>query len=318
MPVPAGPIRRQAGAIVRLMRCDEYTSFVVVTTLLGVASGGGVFGWRLLGVLLANWLAVGFMFMINDVEDAPDDALHPAKARRNPVSAGLLSARAGERASAAVALAAALLYGLLGAWPFVIGGTSLVVGHLYSWRRVRLKSIPVADLISHALMLAAFQFLAGLFTFAPSYDGPWKFPLAMIVAISLYGELFNELRDLECDRQAGVTHTASLLGPRVSHALALLLLAIGALSAVATLGFWLIPGWVRLVMLAALAVLLARSLRQAHAREGTTVDLHAPFHKPIEIAAAGGLLTWFVWPWLSGVVAPLTLRGLLGMLGLTL
>ena len=88
-------MKRQLGGVLRLTRFQEYTSFVTVTTLLGAAVAHGSFGWPLIRVLAANWLAVGFAFMINDVEDAPDDALSPAKAGRNPVSAGDLSVAPG-------------------------------------------------------------------------------------------------------------------------------------------------------------------------------------------------------------------------------
>ncbi len=44
--------------IIKLTRFDEYVWFVIVTTLLGAAAGGGTFGWQLIVALLANWLAV--------------------------------------------------------------------------------------------------------------------------------------------------------------------------------------------------------------------------------------------------------------------
>jgi 4-hydroxybenzoate polyprenyltransferase len=59
-------------ALIRLTRYKEYIFFVMVTTFLGAIVGKGFFGWKLVGVLTANLLAVAFAFMINDVEDAPD------------------------------------------------------------------------------------------------------------------------------------------------------------------------------------------------------------------------------------------------------
>ena len=122
------------------------------------------------------------------------------------------------------AIVSAALYARLGMWPWVVGVTCLIIGYVYSWRLIRLKSIPVADLISHGLMLAGLQFLAAYFTFGPGPAWRWMFPLTFIVAISLYGQLFNELRDFEGDVIAGVTHTASLLGGRVAHILMMTLL----------------------------------------------------------------------------------------------
>ena len=36
-----------------------------------------------------------------------------------------------------------------------------MLGFLYSWRAVRLKALPVIDVITHALMLSSLLFLAG-------------------------------------------------------------------------------------------------------------------------------------------------------------
>jgi 4-hydroxybenzoate polyprenyltransferase len=76
--------------------------------------------------------------MINDVEDAPDDALNSAKVKQNPVSAADLSARTGRLASFCVAITAGLVFAILGIWPFIYSLSCLVVAYLYSWRLVRL------------------------------------------------------------------------------------------------------------------------------------------------------------------------------------
>lgn len=295
-------MKRQLMGLVRLARYKEFVSFVVVTTLLGAAVGSGTFGWRLIVVLLANWMAVGFAFMINDVEDAPDDALNPAKVKRNPVSAGDLSPRVGQAASFGVAVLAAALYALLGAWPFVIGATCLIIGYVYSWRRIRLKSIPIADLISHGLMLAGLQFLAAYFTFGPGPAWRWVFPLVFLVAISLYGQLFNQLRDFEGDVQAGVTHTARLVGQRAAHILMMVLFGIGVVSAIVTIFVVrLIPTWVLLVAAVLAAILLIRPLLKVrHYR--TSVEWQQPLQKPMEYAAAIAFSIWFIGPWMESVL----------------
>ena len=301
-------MKKRINGLLRLARYKEFVSFVVITTLLGAAVGKGILGWRLIVVLLANWLAVGFAFMINDVEDAVDDALNPAKAKRNPVSAGDLSPRQGHVASFGVAVMAAVLYALLGTWPFVVGATCLIIGYVYSWRRIRLKSIPVADLISHGLMLAGLQFLAAHFTFGPGPAWRWVFPLTFLVAISLYGQLFNELRDFEGDVQAGVTHTASLLGRRVAHLLMMTLFSMGVLSAIVTVFIVrLIPTWVLLVAAALAAILLIRPLLRLR-RHHSALELQAPLQKPLEHAAAIAFALWFVEPWAMSVVRSVLVR----------
>jgi 4-hydroxybenzoate polyprenyltransferase len=295
-------MKRRLGGVLRLTRFQEYICFVIITTLLGAAVARGSFGWRLIIVLVANWLAVGFAFMINDVEDAPDDALNPAKVERNPVSAGDLSVRSGRAASFIGAVVAAALYAWLGLWPFVIGVTCLALSYLYSWRRIRLKSIPVADLVSHALMLAGLQFFAAYFTFGHGPAWQWVFPFTFVVAISLYGQIFNELRDFEGDLRAGVTHTASVLGRRAAHLLMMALFCIGIVSATATVFVVrLIPIWVLLGMVALAAVFVLRPLLKVR-RTHSAIELQQPFQKPLEMAGAVALATWFVGPWALSVL----------------
>ena len=198
--------------LIRLSRYKDYAASVAVTTGLGAAAGGATFSWQLVLVLIANWLAVAYAFMINDVEDAPDDALNPEKINRNPVCAGLISSHQAYAASYAIAAAAVIAYIPLGFLPAVIGFVCVVFGHLYSWRPVRLKSKPVLDVISHCLMLAGLQFLCAYFSFSSSLNPGWFAPFLAIVAASSYGQLYNEVRDFDGDLEAGLGHTAIRLG----------------------------------------------------------------------------------------------------------
>lgn len=284
--------KRQVRGVISLTRHKEYVIFVVVTTFLGARISGASIDWRLLLVLVANWLAVGFSFMINDVEDAPDDALNPAKVNRNPVSAGHISLPVAYAASFAVAILAALAYFFLGPIPFWLGMACLAIGLLYSWRVVRLKRIPVVDLISHGLLLAGLQFLCAYFTFAPNGGGEWIAPFVFVVSISLYGELFNEVRDLEGDLKAGVTHTAAVVGERAAHVLMYLLLAGGGIAFVYSVVTGLIPLWVLAVMAAIGAIVLAKPILQM--RRGSAIDLTGPLHVPMQIVGALTMIVWVI------------------------
>lgn len=287
---------RRLSGIWRLTRFEEYVSFVVITTLLGAAASRGTMSWLLIGLVVANWLAVGFAFMINDVEDAPDDALDPAKARRNPVSAGTLSPRAGRWLSFLVAGCAAALYAALGPGPFAAGSACLLLAYLYSWRPIRLKAIPIVDLFTHAAMLAGLQFLAAYWAFEGAPTGQWVFPLLMILAVSVYGQLFNELRDLDGDRKAGITHTASSIGSRATHWLMMVWLVLGACAAVITVAVvQLVPAWV-LALVIALTGLLSWRRRAGMGRGQSTIRFHQSFQKPVEIATAVALMVWFAGP----------------------
>jgi 4-hydroxybenzoate polyprenyltransferase len=129
--------------LIRLSRYKDYAASVAVTTGLGAAAGGATFSWQLVLVLIANWLAVAYAFMINDIEDAPDDALNPEKINRNPVCAGLISSHQAYAAAYAIAAAAVIAYIPLGFLPALLGFVCVVFGHLYSWRPARRIAIPV-------------------------------------------------------------------------------------------------------------------------------------------------------------------------------
>ena len=287
--------RRWLAGIIALTRWNEHALFVTVTTLLGVQFAGAALDMRLPLVLVANWLAVSFAFMINDIEDAPDDALNPAKRTRNPVAAGILSPLHGYTASWIVAAAAASLYSFLNVAAFRLGIACLALGVLYSWRPVRLKSIPVMDLLSHSLLLAGFQLLSAYFAFVPGGAvGRWLPPLVFVTAISVYGQLFNEVRDLDFDREARLTHTAAVFGRRIAQILmACALMAAGAAVVYAML-FDLVPWWTLFLAVLLGGVLLGQLLLETRRREPLTAG---GFHNP---ALAIGVLAIVVWMAVDG------------------
>lgn len=291
-------MKKRIGALIRLARYKEYIFFVAVTTLLGVASAQGTFGWKFIIVLIANWLAVGFAFMINDVEDAPDDALNPLKVKRNPVSAGDLSHRDGYWASAVVAVLSAIFYAFLGLWPFILGIISLALGFFYSWRPFRLKNIAILDMLSHCMMLAGMQFLPAFIAFGGSSSLEWLFPFFFVVCVSLYGELFNEMRDLEGDLKAGLRHTGAVLGSRPTNILMLIVLSIGVIcGGITFLILKIIPTWVLVVMaITAFLLLILPAIRAR--KQKSYIAMQESFQKPLEIAAAVALSLQFIWPWI--------------------
>ncbi len=281
---------KPVSGIFALTRFKEYVIFVIVTTLMGAMIQETPIDWRLSMVLVANWLAVGFAFMFNDIEDAADDALDPAKVNRNPVSAGRISPSWAYSVTFCVALAAGVLYFFLGMIPFYLGMGCLVLGVLYSWKKIRLKSFPVLDLISHVLMLAGLQLLCAYTIFSPITGTRWIAPFVVVVAISMYGELFNEVRDLEGDRKAGIKHTAALVGVRTAHILMVVVLVIAALAFVYSIVVGMIPWWLLIVLAALGAILLARPIMKA--QRGPISESSQPFQDPVLLLGAVWLLVW--------------------------
>ena len=201
---PHAPLFATVRGLIKLARSREYAPFVFLTTLVGVKLANAPLHWRLPVVLAANFLTVCYAFMVNDIEDAHLDALHPAKRRRNPVSSGELSPVVGAHGRgqcgdpdrgprrAAGGLGAAARAGRAGA------GLGLL-------RANGCGSRPIADLVSHTLMLAGIQFLVGYVTYTRGAWSVWQV-LAAFMLFSAYGELYNELHDLETDAAGGPPH----------------------------------------------------------------------------------------------------------------
>ncbi|MFW5713266.1 MAG: UbiA prenyltransferase family protein [Brevefilum sp.] len=285
--------------LAKLTRFDEYVYFVIITTLLGVASGQGDFDWRFFVLIPANWLAVGFAFMINDVEDAPDDVLTHSKSNRNPISAGLLTLKTARIATFSVAVLSGILFGFLGLWPSIFGTITLILGYLYSHRGIRLKTIPFFDILSHCFMLAGLQFLSGYFTYASRLGQYWFWHFTFVMAISIYGEIYNEIRDIDVDRQANLQHTAIFLGERTAYILMIIMLGIGIFAGTMSLiMIELIPLWVFFTMaMLSILFLLPRVIKIG--RDDTSISIQASIQKPFECAAALALILHYILPWLT-------------------
>jgi len=287
--------------LIKLVRYREYVPFVFVTTLVGVKLADAPLDWRLPVVLVANFLTVCYAFMINDIEDAELDALHPGKRLRNPISSGELRRLWAHTASGGVAFLTLALGVLLGGWALLLLAAGLVLGWAYSYQQLRLKALPVADLISHTLMLAGIQFLVGYFTYASGSWSIWP-ALAAFMLFSAYGELYNELHDLDTDRAAGLHTTAVVLGPVLTRMLMYMFL--GGSIALVTLSIWyrLVP--LGVVVVPAIVLLLVAALRRPvrDARGQLSLDLSGSLQIPalisVNIAVVGWMAVDYAGSWL--------------------
>ena len=131
-------------------------NFTISVTLLGyvVAAHTSMLSFNLFKLTLlifANIFAVAFAFVINELEDAEDDGkkINITLARNLSIITFIISF---------------LLYLLLGKLTFIFGFSILVLGFLYSWKKVRLKGYPIVDILSHCLMLGGLIFLPGYFS----------------------------------------------------------------------------------------------------------------------------------------------------------
>ncbi len=249
--------RDQLNALIQLTRWKEYVPFVVPLTIIGALLAarphGVLLDWRLIAVTLANVLAVAYAFMINDIEDAPDDARDPARAARNPISSGKIPPAIGYRATRIVAAATLILYALGGVSVLLIGIGTLLLSHLYSWRPVRLKAWPVTDVLSHSLMLSGLLLLAGYFIYHDNPGIVW-FVAAAATLVSVYGQLYNQLRDFDMDKAAGLYNTAIILGEVYTRRVMYLTIALAATCLLAAIIQGVFPVWLGLVVLVSIPV----------------------------------------------------------------
>ena len=190
---------------------------------------------------------MSFAFMLNDVEDAPDDALDADKKLHNAISSGLLSRRGGLIVIWLTFIVSFLLYAASGTPALLPGLVTLALCYLYSAHPFRFKARPITDVISHALMLSGLLMATGFFTYA-NEPGPVWLVIAAAALFSAYGQFYNQVADYEVDKQAGLKNTAVLLGKRPTAILSYLSIAAALLCMVAAMLQGLFPDWLGTVL----------------------------------------------------------------------
>ena len=268
-------MRTQAKAIIKLTRWQEFFAFTTILTLLGGLTAYQMEDARLDGrlfiVLFANLAAMAYAFMVNDIEDAEDDARDPERAATNPVANLELSVRTAWLAAFGFALASAAAYAVLGTIPFIIGIITLVLAHLYSWKPVRLKARPVVDIVSHALMLSTLLYMAAFYIYADDINRLWMVVIMTFTA-SANGQLYNQVRDFEVDSAAGLDNTASILGLQLTDYLSKASVALTVLCVVIAAVVGVFPIWLGAVLLITAPIVLYL-LRDNHRdMRGTETD----------------------------------------------
>lgn len=201
-------------AVADLTRYREYLGVTTASTTLGVLAWSNPTPDTIstvITLLLMHFCTFAFAFMINDIEDATDDALDKEKSARNPISSGRLSRMLGLFATGCVACTSIVLSTLLGQAVLLANFFALVLAFMYSWRWIRLKSIPFVDVVSHALFLGTLQYLATVWAHPTTSVPTVVWGALSIFAVSVTGDLHNEIRDYDVDRVAGLRNTVQTL-----------------------------------------------------------------------------------------------------------
>lgn len=300
-------VRAQLRGLIRLTRWKEYIPFVVPLTVLGALLAARphniLLDWRLIVVTAGNILAVAYAFMINDIEDAPDDARDPARAARNPISTGEIGVRIGYAACRVVAAVTLIFYAMGGLWPLTIGAVTLLISHLYSWRPVRLKAWPVTDIVSHSLMLSGLLLLAGYFTYHDQPGIVW-FIAAGATLFSVYGQLYNQLRDFEMDKAAGLYNTAIILGQQNTRYVMYGSVGLAGICLMAAIVQGAFPLWLGVVLVISIPISMVLSPK-TDMRGGQMADPSGGLQIQALMAVNLTIAAWLAWVVFNQVVLPL-------------
>jgi 4-hydroxybenzoate polyprenyltransferase len=290
-------VNTKVRGVIRLTRWKEYVPFVIPLTVFGAILAAQPknidLDWKLIVTLIANILAVGYAFMINDIEDAPDDAREAHRAIRNPVASGELTPRQGWAASLTVAAVTLLLYALVGVWPFIIGSLTVALSHFYSWKPVRLKAWPVTDVVSHSLMLSGLLFLAGYFTYGSQPGLVWLVAAAATL-ISVYGQLYNQLRDYDMDVAAGLNNTAIIVGKRNARLLMYSSVAVALALMLYAIYVQVIPLWIVGVPLLVAPIFYFVRGPKSDARGTVAVDISGGIQIQVLVLANITIAVWLI------------------------
>lgn len=283
-------------AILKLTRWREFLPFTSVLSLIGglvaYQEHRVQLDWRLAVVFMANMCAMAYAFMINDIEDATDDAHDPERGSRNPITAGELSKSVGWTAAVISASLALIGYAIVGStWTFAVGVLTVLLAHLYSWHYVRLKALPLVDIISHALMLSTLLYLAPFYIYSHDLGDSWVLAIGTFL-ISAYGQLYNQTRDYEADQAAGLHNTASILGKRITDMLAKGSIVGFILSLVITAIQGIFPLWLAIPFVIAIPIGYVLGKQDTDMRGQATTDPMALIQLQVLLTFNLTLLMW--------------------------
>lgn len=231
--------------VLQLTRWREHVPFTIPLTVLGAivaSSNGAILDSKLIYVVLGNLAVVSYAFMINDIEDAPDDARDSKKAKRNPISAGRIDRDDAYTLARVLAIISLMLFALTNKVTFGIGLSTLLLSHLYSWRKVRLKAYPVTDIVSHSLMLSGLLLLAGFSVYSTNFKSIWTLSTSAVL-LSVYGQLYNQIRDFSVDAKAKLNNTTLLIGKKRARLLMNSSILLSVISLLTAIYFDTFPTW---------------------------------------------------------------------------
>ena len=206
---------------ISLYRPRDHILFTIPLVVIGISTAARIESVKpglfpLFILLCANVLAMSFAFAINEVEDAEDDKKE--KARSNPISRGHLTRVQAIFLTTLAFLGSLALFFSTNTYALIAGANMLILAFFYSYKPIRLKSMPILDLISHSLMLAGLIFLSSYLAISNNFKSALPIFLGTTL-ISVYGQFFNQIRDYKEDKKAKIKNTTKLVGIAVAKKL---------------------------------------------------------------------------------------------------
>jgi len=198
---------------IRVLDWRAYIGIAFLGFVRGIeASPFNTLIYRALRFTVTIILYLAFTFSINNCFDIKCDAHKGVKVKRNPIAAGRITFREGLILSLCTASVGSVLSYL---WfdenCFLIYLTMLLLSGAYSAPPLRLKSVPMMDLLSHSLFFGSLLYLYGLL----SNGGINLQEASLAASISLYSiilELRNHLEDYEADLNSETRTTVCYMG----------------------------------------------------------------------------------------------------------
>jgi 4-hydroxybenzoate polyprenyltransferase len=285
-------LKKTIKGLIELTRTNETTYIVAISSLLGVAAAQQSFNWRILIVLIANWLAAGLTYIIHNIKNAPEDVFANRKFNQNPIAKGDLSRTTARITGAAVGITALGLYALLGLWPLIFGSLILVLGFLFSMWGIHLKTGTPFDIWAHTVIFTALQFFVGFFSIKPHFGRNWYWSLIFIITVQAVIAINRNIKQYESEKirdQRGSGH-------RLKTAMRFTWMVVAAFTGVMTFIIdEIIPIWVIVLGVGLSGLLLILSLIKKQ-RENKTVSTQSLIQKHLEIAGVLALVLHFILP----------------------
>ena len=168
----------------------------------------------------------------------------------------------------------------------------LLISYFYSARPVRLKSWPFVDLVSHSLMLGGLLILTAYSAYLTSVGKAW-YIIAAAIFFSIYGQIYNQLRDLDADKKSKLKNTTIFLGKEKSRYLSYLSLFLGISCLLISLFKGLFPLWLIPILL--ISVLLSFMFKKDKDFRGASfVDPTGEYQLSGYIIMNAVIFSWFL------------------------